>query len=81
VMGGSLRTCKEKFYGGVHDGLRCWVSAAHADGWDVVDVKDGPPREQASPKRNPVKKKEAAPMLALDVGANVAASKIDDGWI
>jgi hypothetical protein len=81
VMGGSLRTCKEKFYGGVHDGLRCWVSAGHADGWDVVDVKDGPPREQASPRKSPVKKKEAAPMIALDVGANAAASKIDDGWI
>jgi hypothetical protein len=31
-MGGSLRTCKEKFYGAVHDGLRTWVSAATEDG-------------------------------------------------
>ncbi|KPI43641.1 GTPase-binding protein rid1 [Cyphellophora attinorum] len=31
VMGGSLRTCKEKFYGGVHDGLKVWVRAAKVD--------------------------------------------------
>jgi hypothetical protein len=42
-LGGSLRLCKEKFYGAVHDGLRTWVAAAHDDGWDVRDVRYGPP--------------------------------------
>lgn len=43
-MGGSLRTCKEKFYGHVHEGLKCWVAAARADGWEVEGVRSGPPR-------------------------------------
>lgn len=44
VMGVSLRTCKEKFYGSVHDGLKTWVSAASADGWNTVDhIRFGPP--------------------------------------
>ncbi|OAP55840.1 hypothetical protein AYL99_09992 [Fonsecaea erecta] len=38
VMGGSLRTCKEKFYSGVHEGLKCWVAAAKADEWPVEDM-------------------------------------------
>ncbi|KAK4127217.1 hypothetical protein N657DRAFT_641168 [Parathielavia appendiculata] len=42
-LGGSLRLCKEKFYGAVHDGLRTWVAAAAEDGWDVRDVRYGPP--------------------------------------
>ncbi len=42
VMGGSLRTCKEKFYGAVHDGLKTWVAAAREDGWVVDDVRRGP---------------------------------------
>ncbi|KAK4154973.1 armadillo-type protein [Chaetomidium leptoderma] len=44
-LGGSLRLCKEKFYGAVHDGLRTWVAAAAEDGWDVRDVRYGPPPE------------------------------------
>ena len=56
-MGGSLRTCKEKFYGGVHEGLKVWVGAAKADGWPVEDVRAGPPREQSSPKKSPLKGK------------------------
>ena len=80
VMGGTLRTCKEKFYGGVHDGLKCWVSAARADGWYVEDVRAGPPREQASPRKSPMKKMEAPPMIAMDVGAGGIAS-VDEGWL
>ena len=53
-MGGSLRTCKEKFYGAVHIGLRTWVAAAHQDGWDVRDVRYGPPPESRS--LSPIKK-------------------------
>ncbi|OTB09552.1 hypothetical protein M426DRAFT_316106 [Hypoxylon sp. CI-4A] len=50
-MGGSLRLCKEKFYPGVHDGLRTWVAAAAEDGWDVRDVRYGPPAEPKSPTK------------------------------
>lgn len=68
---GNLRTCKEKFYGAVHCGLRAWVAAAVEDGWDVANVRFGV-REDAA--RSPVKKGkskgkeegEAAPRL--DVG-------------
>ena len=83
VMGVSLRTCKEKFYGGVHEGLKCWVSAANADGWAVEDVRAGPPRECASPRKSPIKKKaDEAPQLALDVGVgHENLPKVDDGWL
>jgi hypothetical protein len=64
LLGGSLRTCKEKFYGGVHEGLRCWVAAAVADGWEEKDVRCG--AETASrPRRG---KAEEAPKLKLDLG-------------
>lgn len=46
-LGGSLRTCKEKFYGGVHAGLATWVGAAVEDGWEVGFVREGPRREDA----------------------------------
>lgn len=62
-MGGSLRTCKEKFYAHVHDGLRTWVAAAVADGWAVGDVRMGPKVEAVSPKKSPTKKVEKAPRL------------------
>lgn len=71
VMGATLRTCKEKFYGSVHDALRAWVAAADEDGWDTRFVRQGPSREEiaeramaavaASPKKGPVK--DAAPRL------------------
>lgn len=71
-LGGSLRTCKEKFYGAVHDGLRTWVAAAHADGWSVTDVRFGPAPptqqasmpgtpQQASPKKKKKKQDQALP--------------------
>ena len=62
-MGGSLRLCKEKFYGAVHEGLRTWVAAAVEDGWDVRDVRYGPPAEARSPTKTI--KKEAAPKLEI----------------
>lgn len=75
-MGGSLRLCKEKFYGAVHDGLRRWVAAAVEDGWDVRDVRYGPPPESrsASPAKRAGagggagganKQKEAPPKLEM----------------
>lgn len=52
LLGGSLRLCKEKFYPGIHDGLRTWVAAAAEDGWDVRDVRYGPPAQPRSPTKN-----------------------------
>lgn len=63
-MGNSLRTCKEKFYGAVHAGLRTWVGAGREDGWDVRGVREGwreEGRGRASPKK--VRKGEGAPRL------------------
>ena len=67
VMGSSLRTCKEKFYGSVHAGLRTWVAAAAADGWSASDVRAGPKEEivamaaaatAAARRKSPLKKKK-----------------------
>jgi len=55
VMGGSLRTCKEKFYFAVHDGLRTWVSAAVEDGWDYMLVREGPRGAVDGTPRSPLK--------------------------
>lgn len=57
-MGGSIRLCKEKFYPGVHDALRTWVSAAADDGWGVRDVRYGPPPESRSGATSPAKKQQ-----------------------
>lgn len=69
-LGGSLRLCKEKFYPGVHDALRTWVAAAADDGWDVRDVRFGPPQESrsTSPKKAAAaaaKKEEVPPRLDM----------------
>lgn len=42
ALGGSLRTCKEKLHTALHEGLKTWVAAAVADGWQVDDVRYGP---------------------------------------
>lgn len=90
VLGNTLRTCKEKFYGGVHDGLRAWVAAAVEDGWDTQYVREGPTLEEQargySPKKSPNKKKvEPAPQIEaprLDFGLGVtSAHDADDGWL
>ncbi|OBT86972.1 hypothetical protein VE02_04602 [Pseudogymnoascus sp. 03VT05] len=68
-LGGSLRTCKEKFYGGVHVALREWVGAALADGWEVSEVRFGKRSEPRSGSPRKVKKGEEAPRLGgLDLG-------------
>jgi hypothetical protein len=80
-LGGSLRLCKEKFYGAVHEGLRTWVAAAAEDSWDTRDVRYGPPPEAAkSPVKlfgggagNPKKKVDPPPkidMPKLDLSKN-----------
>jgi len=98
VLGSTLRTCKEKFYSGVHDGLRVWVAAAVEDQWDATYVREGPSQEEQareySPKKSPVKKKEAPPKIAapqlessrLDLGSlgngfDKGANGLDDGWL
>lgn len=69
-MGGSLRLCKEKFYGSVHAALRTWAAAAAEDGWDVRDVRFGPVPDSAaaSPTKSTggqKKKVEDAPKLDM----------------
>lgn len=62
VMGGNLRTCKEKFYSSVHDCLRTWISAALEDGWSYSYVREGPPRpEPGSPTKSPIKAAGGSP--------------------
>lgn len=89
-MGGTLRLCKEKFYGSVHDALRTWVAAAADDGWDVRDIRYGPPAEVRSPLKRvgggQKMKIEDAPKLdmpKLDLGLSQpsASAKADDGWL
>ena len=91
-MGGSLRTCKEKFYGCVHNGLRAWVGAAMEDGWNAEDVRLGPKAPESSggqggagcfgsPKKSPKKKApESPPKLELPV-LSVACEDKYDGWL
>lgn len=56
VMGGSLRTCKEKFYSSIHDCLRTWIATAVEDEWPYSFVREGPPRpEPGSPSKSPIK--------------------------
>ncbi|KAF5024300.1 hypothetical protein F66182_3630 [Fusarium sp. NRRL 66182] len=88
-LGGSLRLCKEKFYGSVHDGLRTWVGAAAEDGWDVKDVRYGPPPDtRGSPKKagggqkKPVEAPPKIEMPKLDFGLKTPTpSKDKDGWL
>ncbi|KAJ5168390.1 uncharacterized protein N7482_003984 [Penicillium canariense] len=66
VMGGSLRTCKEKFYSAVHECLRTWVAAAVEDGWPYLLVREGPPRgESGSPTKSPKKSAPGSPKKGL----------------
>lgn len=85
LMGGSLRTCKEKLYGSVHEALSIWVGAAKEDGWPFKDVREGPPKEEirASPKKS-AKKKDKAPKLdmpKLEFGQDAGRAGDDDGWV
>lgn len=96
-MGGSMRLCKEKFYPGVHDALRTWAAAAADDGWDVRDVRYGPPPEPKSPVRKHgfgnggAKKKEDEPAPKIEMpkldfglgapGMNGGPSHKSDNWL
>ena len=83
VLGSSFRTCKEKFYGGVHAGLGTWVGAAWEDGWDIEEVRQGPRREASrSPRKGKVAEppKLDMPKLNLDHEAG-KESKEAEGWL
>nr|POE47220.1 gtpase-binding protein rid1 [Quercus suber] len=89
IMAQTLRTCKEKFYSGVHDGLKAWVAAAVEDDWETQFVREGPPPKEessrrVSPKKSPKKKpqdEQSAPRLdiapALDLKLGYEAGKED----
>lgn len=81
VLGATLRTCKEKFYSGIHDGLRAWVAAASEDGWQTLYVREGPTQEEQakgySPRKSPGKK-EAPPKLDMPL-VNLEPPKLDLG--
>ena len=92
VMGATLRTCKEKFYGAVHAGLSTWVGAAKEDGWSWRDVREGPPREERLRQRSasPKKKVDKAPVLEmprLELGlgkgkeGEAEGRGMGDGWL
>ncbi|KAK6223765.1 GTPase binding protein Rid1 [Colletotrichum tabaci] len=79
VLGGSLRLCKEKFYGCVHEALRCWVAAATEDGWDARDVRYGPPPESRS--ASPAKKTNAAQKAKqAEAPPKIEIPKLDFGF-
>ncbi|CZT40810.1 uncharacterized protein RSE6_00469 [Rhynchosporium secalis] len=87
-LGGTLRLCKEKFYGGVHAGLRCWVAAAVEDGWETRDVRNGPAPESKSPVRQSPKKAAAAALepppkidMKLDFSGGRKVPVNDDMWL
>jgi hypothetical protein len=58
LMGGSLRTCKERLHIGLHEGLKTWIAAAVADEWEISDVRFGPRIEQYSRDAEKEAKKE-----------------------
>ena len=85
IMGSTLRLCKEKFYGAVHDGLRTWVDAATDDDWDTMDVRQGPPKSPQKSMPSSPHKKEAPPQLDLpfarhDKGKESNRGNNDIGW-
>jgi len=86
-MGGTLRLCKEKFYGGVHAGLRCWVAAAAEDGWNTRDVRCGPCVENKIPVKTSPRKKapiDDAPKIEMKLDFLGGAEKKavhDDVWL
>lgn len=84
VMGKALRTCKEKFYGAVHEGLRTWVAAAIEDGWSVRDVQLGPVKAEVRSPTKSLKKEDAPPKIELpklDFGFEKDQVRADPGWI
>ncbi|KAL9020528.1 MAG: hypothetical protein Q9185_002242 [Variospora sp. 1 TL-2023] len=81
-MGGSLRTCKEKWYGYVHACLTTWVGAARTDGWDVRDVREGERRDERSMSPRKGKKGGEAPKLEMpQIDLKVRSGEDEGGWL
>ncbi|KAG5982229.1 hypothetical protein E4U55_002174 [Claviceps digitariae] len=89
-LGGSLRICKEKFYGSIHVALRTWVAAAAEDGWDVRDVRYGPAPGTRSPQKSKSgagqkpKSHDPAPKLdmpKLDLALDQQPLGVQDAWL
>ncbi|KAG6005105.1 hypothetical protein E4U21_000432 [Claviceps maximensis] len=89
-LGGSLRICKEKFYGSVHVALRTWVAAAVEDDWDVRDVRFGPAPDVRSPQKSKwgagqrPKQVDPAPKLdmpKLDFALDQQPLGVQDAWL
>jgi hypothetical protein len=78
-LGGSLRLCKEKFYGAVHDGLRTWVAAAAEDGWDVRDVRYGPPPESKKNKSRSASPVKGGSPTKLEAPPRIEMPRLDFG--
>ena len=78
-MGNSLRTCKEKFYGGVHAGLATWVGAGREDGWEVGGVREGERGGRGSPRKGGGR--EEAPRVEVR-GLGLGVKVVDaGGWL
>lgn len=89
VMGGSLRTCKEKFYSSVHEALSVWIGAAREDGWEYKGVREGalPKTAPSSPQKHisPRKENKQQPppqldMPKLDLGECIGKHKAKEGF-
>jgi len=94
---GHLRTCNPKYYGAVHDAVKVWIAAALEDGWEVRDVRMGPPDGKpavGSPiKQSPQKKAEKPPQIQapkVEIGGlglgfereiSIGGNNKDDDWI
>ncbi|KHJ30329.1 putative gtpase binding protein rid1 [Erysiphe necator] len=81
-MGGTLRLCKEKFYGNVHAGLTCWVAAASEDGWNTSFVRCGPRTEhECIPPKKISPKDPIPPKIALNfLGSDSKETEDKDNW-
>jgi hypothetical protein len=58
LMGGSLRTCKDRLHIAPHEGLKTWIAAAMADEWEISDVRFGPRSERYVPDTEKEAKRE-----------------------
>ncbi|KAI9678788.1 MAG: hypothetical protein M1817_005846 [Caeruleum heppii] len=84
VMGATLRTCKEKFYGDVHGALRDFIGAGREDGWEVRGVSQGLKEDEGKVRCSPKKAKEAKrefeglKLPEVDLGGG---GRVGEGWV
>jgi len=81
MMGNRLRTCRDKYYGVVHESIATWIAAAGEDGWPSANVSRGPPQaDNATTSTNGVSGAPKFELPKLDLGIDQGA-KEDDAWI